>query len=359
MQSHCHRETFNAGPRGVRSMKSAIRVDNVSKPGGLASTCRGFSEIQHSSSRQSFSDVRTRLPDFIGIGAQRCATSWLYECLSSHPQVFMSEKELHFFDSEYARGPNWYLSHFSPAAADQICGEFTPNYLECPRCIERLRELAPDAKLIVSLRNPIDRAFSAYRLFVTHNQIREQTFEEALRRHPSLVEHGLYGQQLRVLLDLCPRRQVHVVFFSQICTDPASVVVDLYNYLQVDTRFQPQSLKNYYNVSTMPFTQGKLAFPQIQKVLARSFLGPLIGWAKHLPIVTWFKRRTAVRWNEVAAAAFAKLGLLDRFVEDAQLIAKLLNQQPPWTQFVTMRQAQVTAAINSEETVRASCNSRS
>src|SRR5262245_48289245 len=117
----------------------------------------------------------TRLPDFIGIGAQRCATSWIYECLACHPQVYMPEKEIHFFDCEFERGMDWYLNHFSTAHAGKLCGEFTPDYLSSPVAIERLRDLVPQAKLIISLRHPVQRAYSAYRLFMAHGKTNAKT----------------------------------------------------------------------------------------------------------------------------------------------------------------------------------------
>ena len=69
-------------------------------------------------------------PAFLGIGVQRAATTWVYECLRAHPEVFLPDlKEVHYFDENYELGANWYASHFPESVRERTLGEITPSYL--------------------------------------------------------------------------------------------------------------------------------------------------------------------------------------------------------------------------------------
>jgi len=104
-----------------------------------------------------------RLPDFLGIGTQKGGTTYLHYLLAQHPQVYLaSPKELHFFTLKYYLGIDWYVHHFEAARFNQKCGEVTPYYLFHPLAAERIFLELPHAKLIVLLRDPVDRALSQY-----------------------------------------------------------------------------------------------------------------------------------------------------------------------------------------------------
>jgi hypothetical protein len=107
-----------------------------------------------------------RLPNFVIIGAPRSGTTSLAHSLSQHPEVFvtMQVKELHFFDTNFDRGLDWYRQQFSgaDAAAAKAAGEATPTYMYDETAMSRMAETVPDARLIAILRNPVDRAYSHY-----------------------------------------------------------------------------------------------------------------------------------------------------------------------------------------------------
>jgi hypothetical protein len=104
-----------------------------------------------------------RLPNFLGIGAQKCGTTTLHRLLEKHPQIFLPKcKEVHFFDLKFEKGIDWYKENFKRANTKSICGEITPYYLFHPDAPERIKSITPDAKLIILLRDPIDRAISQY-----------------------------------------------------------------------------------------------------------------------------------------------------------------------------------------------------
>ena len=104
-----------------------------------------------------------QFPRFLGIGAQKGGTTTLQRLLQHHPQVFLPDaKELHYFSLHYARGPRWYAAQFEAALPDQFCGEITPYYLFHPEAPARIASLLPDVKLVILLRDPVERALSQY-----------------------------------------------------------------------------------------------------------------------------------------------------------------------------------------------------
>jgi hypothetical protein len=141
------------------------------------------------------------LPDFIIIGAEKCRTTILYHHLRLHPYARPPRrKELHYFDLNFARGVDWYRAQFSsPEWKDGrriITGEASPYYLHHPHAARRIMETVPQVRLIALLRDPVDRAYSAYQ-----HRIREGfetlSFEEAIEAE----EERLHGETEKMLED--------------------------------------------------------------------------------------------------------------------------------------------------------------
>ncbi|MGB7891933.1 MAG: tetratricopeptide repeat protein [Microcoleus sp.] len=106
-----------------------------------------------------------KVPNFIIIGSQRCGTTSLYTYLAQHPQILTPiKKEMDFFSWHFDRGIDWYLAHFQPIPEGEefLTGEASPSYFDYREAPERLYSLFPEAKLIVLLRNPVDRAISQF-----------------------------------------------------------------------------------------------------------------------------------------------------------------------------------------------------
>jgi hypothetical protein len=131
-----------------------------------------------------------RGPDFIIIGSQKGGTSSLYHHLTRHPHIRpAARKEVHFFDENYSKGLAWYRSHFPPVKLfnNLISGEASPYYLFHPLAPQRVFDTFPDIKLIVMLRNPVNRAYSHYQHNLRRKRVRF-TFEEAIAMEPGLLE---------------------------------------------------------------------------------------------------------------------------------------------------------------------------
>lgn len=187
--------------------------------------------------------------DFIGIGAYKAGTTWLYQCLREHPEVCMSAtKELTFFsnDRQYHLGLDWYLRHFSHCADGQIKGEISPPYLSFSEVVAaRIKRNFPDAKLIVMLRHPVDRAYSHYLHAVTQKRIPSSaTFAQALNDYPNLIGRSKYARDLRNFYKHFPKKQVLVLFYDDLVGDPDSIIKETYGFLNVDKNFIPSVLRN-------------------------------------------------------------------------------------------------------------------
>jgi hypothetical protein len=114
-------------------------------------------------SRLLFGKSRGRLPDFLCLGAQRAGTTTLHDHLRRHPDVYLpAAKEIHYFSLHAHRPLRWYESWFARAAPGQRAGDISPYYLFHPRAPAAIANALPQARLIVLLRDPVDRALSGY-----------------------------------------------------------------------------------------------------------------------------------------------------------------------------------------------------
>lgn len=189
---------------------------------------------------------------FIGIGAQKCASSWIYDILKDHPDVNVSEKkELDFFSYNYELGYKWYESHFNNNEKDTIAGEVSPSYFNEASVPYRLKQYMPEAKIILSLRNPVERALSQHRHLIRIGYIQgpDYSFEEALNNNPSYIEQGLYATHLTRWLEYFPLEQIHVVTMEEISQNSADVAKGLYEFLGVDTEHISKTRDGKSNIS--------------------------------------------------------------------------------------------------------------
>jgi hypothetical protein len=186
-----------------------------------------------------------RAPDFIGIGAQRAGTSWIYACLYEHPQLCMPSKEIHFFsrDRNWVRGYEWYEALFTRCPSTARVGELSTSYLVCREGPSRIYSRYPEVKLLASLRDPVDRAFSSYLNDIVSGVLSPDIdFWEACAERPEYVEQGLYAKHLRRYLDSFPRDRLLVLIFEDGRRDPLGFMQAIYRFMGVDPSFEPTML---------------------------------------------------------------------------------------------------------------------
>lgn len=234
------------------------------------------------------------LPSFIIIGAQRCGTTSLYDYLSHHPQIIPSPvKELFYFDDYYTRPINWYKSFFPTEkqkeklerdlVARVITGEASPSYFFHPYAAKRIKETLPDVKLILVLRDPIERAYSHYNHIKRLNR-EPLSFEEALakeleritpdieklakdefykadqRRDYSYLTRGYYAKQLKEWFKHFPKEQLLIVQSEEFYRETPKVYNEIVEYLGLNSYTLPTfEAKNALKYAKMaPETKEKL-----------------------------------------------------------------------------------------------------
>lgn len=191
---------------------------------------------------------RAWAPSYIGLGAQKSASSWLNLCLLEHPEIEgPSRKEIHFFDlgSNFKRGVDYYRTFF-PDDSTAVSGEITPAYLYTPEVPQRIHSCFPDVKLLVCLRNPIDRAWSHFQYGTRMNGRLSvyDSFSEAFRTDRSLADNGRYGEQLERYLQYFSSDQIHVLFYEDVQSDPIDTIQSVYRFLELEQAdFIPSSIQ--------------------------------------------------------------------------------------------------------------------
>lgn len=178
-------------------------------------------------------------PAFIVIGAVKAATTWIQKQLQGHPDLFMPDVEPHYFSSDYERGPGYYDDLFSTAPAGSILGEKSADYLAHPLAAERIARTYPDVKLLVQLRNPVDRAYSDYKMLYRRGTVRgmpEQYLTSPECSQPRFLRDGLYAEHLSRWFDLFPRENILAFFYEDVRDRPEETLRRVCRHIGVEPK---------------------------------------------------------------------------------------------------------------------------
>ncbi len=197
------------------------------------------------------------MPDFLIIGTQKGGTTSLYHYLTQHPQILpATQKEVHFFDLNFHHGIDWYRQQF-PARESQpltLTGEASPYYLFHPLVPQRVKALFPRVKLILLLRNPVQRAWSHYnhevRLGFETLSFAEAIAQESTRlagevekmwadpnyysynhQHYTYLSRGIYRNQLKPWMELFPKEQFLIRSSEAFYANPAATLSETLAFL--------------------------------------------------------------------------------------------------------------------------------
>ena len=241
------------------------------------------------------------LPNFIIIGAAKSGTTALYHYLKQHPQIYLSPiKETEFFafegDGLNFKGPgdlpratitNFvdYQAQFQGVVNEVAIGEASPVYIYSSKAPERIKNYLPDVKLIAILREPVERAYSQYLMFIRDQREPLQDFAQAIEEEKNrkeqgwawgwrYLELGFYYTQLKRYFDIFNSEQIRVYLYDDLKNNPKRVIEDICTFLNVDNTFTPDmSFKP--NISGVPqnkLLHGFLRNPNVFKDLLKPFL---------------------------------------------------------------------------------------
>jgi tetratricopeptide (TPR) repeat protein len=244
-------------------------------------------------------------PHFIIIGATKCGTTSLYHYLKSHPQILLTQrKELDFFRTrQFSYGKEWYLSHF-PSITDlpgYYTGEASPNYFDSVGVEQRMHDMFPNVKLIVLLRDPVDRAISAH-YHLVKDGIESRSLATAIadeiakistlpedklmmnsRGYPSTVFGGLYFYKLKRWLKIFPKEQLLILKSEDFFRNTQETMQQVYDFLDIPGA--EASKYGKYNVGSYASSEGNAEVrqtlrdffqPHTQRL--EEYLGVRFGW---------------------------------------------------------------------------------
>jgi len=284
--------------------------------------------------------------DFIGIGAPKCATLWIFNCLKQHPQICgCSHKESNFFGKNYFRGINWYRRLYKKCPPGKIKGEFSPGYLYDDKAPERIIKNFPDIKLIVCLRNPIDRLISAHYHSLSRGKI--SRYQYGTNSFSELdIDRGLYYKHLEKFIKLFSSNQILILIYEDIKSNPASFIKKIYTFLDIDEGFSPNIIDKKLNVTMenlVRIPQINQAFFKIRNwILTNKYGGVLIKFIKVTGInkIAIFIFKLNRRKNNLRPVAKPELAseikkqLIEYYASDVGKLKRLINRKlTSWKEF--------------------------
>jgi hypothetical protein len=228
-------------------------------------------------------------PTFLGIGAQKCASTWVHKILDDHPEIFVSDpKELDFFSHNYDRGYLWYERHFSKAGTARAVGEVSPSYFCDPSAPDRVERYHPETKIVLILRDPVQRAFSnhLHEIRKGHFTGEDLRFEVGLASNPMYLFQSRYGTQLANWLRVIPKDRLLLLVQEDILADPVAQARRLYSFLGVDPDHRSPLLfrRSHESVGARSLALFR-AWRAVGDFGRRHGLGDLVEGVKKLPPV--------------------------------------------------------------------------
>ena len=248
-------------------------------------------EIRNSINIKRNNSPGSKFPNFFIIGAPRSATTSLFFYLRQHPQIFMpQEKEPEYFIQDKPKGPlkpknlDSYKKLFKDVKSEKAIGEASVRYLHNSSTAKLIKQRVPHAKLIVILRNPLDRAFSTHVLKVRNSANQLKDYGELLANQEkeisgdwgqsdkwSGIKGSFYYESLSNYYSLFSEDQIRTYLFEELISNPLSIVKDIFNFLDVDENFVPvTSVALNKRASTSGFFGNSILH-------LRTILHPLIG----------------------------------------------------------------------------------
>lgn len=285
-------------------------------------------------------------PDFIGIGAQKCATTWLFSILEAHPALSLAmpkdkDKDTRFFSYYYDRGFAWYEGLFSELDEGSLKGEFSTSYFTSVDAPRRLAEYVPDIKLLVCLRHPIERAFSNHKHEVASGRIDGQyrDFKKALQKNPMYLYQSLYYIHLSRWLEYFSADNILVILVDDIESNTDKVVESVYQFLNVDSSFRPNFRNQQIHVSRAVSSSAvETSMQTVSKFLKHLGMGSLVSALRKLGVKAIIDRTNSRSESE----AFPPMDeatrdqLIEYFRESNDQLERLLSRDLSfWNEYET------------------------
>jgi len=284
-----------------------------------------------------------RWPNFFIVGTQKAGTTTLYEYLKEIPEVYMSPiKEPRYFNSEIffshisvIKDKSEYLNLFRNVKDQKAIGEASSGYLRDPMSAKLIHDAVPKAKIIILLRDPIERAFSAY-LMHKSKGVTKKSFHEIIsegnKRKPGnsnefrvYLLHGLYNKQVKKYYDVFRPNRVKVWIFEEFVKNHELILREVLDFLGIDSNI-PKNIGKTYNEYGVPrgkisekILGSKTVVRMVNKLVPQSFA---LNIRKNI-LLNVEKKPTILEEDRKALESF--------FLEDVKELEKFLQRKLPWS----------------------------
>ena len=267
--------------------------------------------------------------DFVAVGPMKTGTSWIYEYLRFHDQVSVPTKvkETYFFNKKFEKGINWYFSHFSEIGEDKLVGEVNPVYFRAPEAANRIYQINPQCKIVVTLREPIDRFVSHY-LHVLRGDVnipQNTSLKEVLqaKQYLWLLNHSKYYHPLSRWISIFGKDNVKILFYELLKDDPQRFVDELCCQLGIKLIKIPAYLNDRVNASRVPVSYTLLKMlSKFKRFLRKNELHGVVNLGKKLGLQKLTYRKERLDFNpEIEDLEYA----LSLVLEDVIMLEKSLG----------------------------------
>jgi len=283
-------------------------------------------------------------PNFFIVGAPRSGTTSLYENLKQIPGIYLSTiKEPEYFSPNCSKrnkiipivDKKKYLNLFEDVNDELVIGEASTSYLEDPDSPKLIHEVVPNARIIVSLRNPIERAYSHYFLHRRGN-IEKQSFHEAIKKilkiyDPLASNHylhaGLYSKQLLRYINTFGKKNIKILIFEEFIKNKRKGIQDVLSFL--DIKFNHDDL-DYEKFHSFELPKGKIATKILHSNKIKKIAGRLIPTDNRQIL----KEKLLMSKEKPQMMDEDRKILMDFFKEDVKDLKNILGRDLPWLSFV-------------------------
>ena len=296
------------------------------------------SESKEGVYKQDFSAQRCP-PTFLGLGSMRCGSTWLYEVLKCHPDIRLSNpKEIGFFFSPRMLQHNldWYETHFEPPDGDKpklVRGEIAPEYAKLKAWhVNRIANLLPELRIILTVRHPIDRVWSQALLefgYVIGRDVRKVSLLELLRQieRPRNKQASDYHRTIKIWSKAFGQDSLHIAFFDQLQNDPETYVNGILRHIGAATPWSiPEKFRKTKVHATNSVVRQKREIPElVQWYVADRFLksterlnelldGRVSSWVDEMRTI---RGRTRLSWRILRELNRTVLSVPERLAYEA------------------------------------------
>lgn len=276
---------------------------------------------------------------FIGLGGQKCASTWMYKILQEHPEVALSKyKELNYFSDQYILGQDWYERFFEGINKSvKAVGEISPSYLPHPLAPKRAYLYNPDFRIVIALRDPVERAFSNHLHMVRLGYVNgpDYSFEKGLKSNLMYIEQSRYATHLQNWLEFFPRESVHVAFQEEIASHGTEVANNIYRLLGLSLNYQSSNAQSRFNESRIYDDKGIYGAIKSGAIFMRSIgLDSFVQATKKVEFIESWRRSSGRDLRQIVPPMLdeTRERLTDELMPEMETLRNLLGRDSlPWS----------------------------